>query len=413
MNQFALLLLFATSAPLHAQFGGEREKKGIRRDQEEKAWHDWLGGLGAGPVYRVEILYRHDELLYLCQGYLSPARPLTGNIQGFGLDAGGKPVPAPNPGYALSKPTLEVSSKTVDYPLAPTTRYLGVALRDGGPGQATIHSSDLATTVPLPAVPGEVKAVFFRAAAFRLEALGPEQVKVSRPLRQDPTYFRARTDFLQKELLAQRGAITQSEATLSSAARVLRHPDILRRLRNALTAWIDKTPQEVDGKGFPHEICRALADAGDRDDFYYFHRLVLRHPGHGGSVHAPVLRLVMRKGTKDAMPLLKDLLESPVPQREPERYVKTLRGLDPTVPVPTEGDAFLAALAARFKFDPKEYGLCPAQERLLELSGKLTRPQRQELEQGSQPVQWLVLSEAERRRGRDDALVRIRSIQSQ
>lgn len=409
-----LFVLLAGAVALAAQFVDLQEPFGHSPAKSAPSeTQAWLRRLGKGPVYRIDILYRHSEdgVLYYCQTLISPDQPDTGRIPGFGLNARGQPILPPDPGYARVQ-TLAVAGQPKTEPaLAETTRHLGVSLRadDGEQGQAMIRVSDIATGMPLPAKAGESQVAFFAHALFRIEMLSARQVAAVVPLRQDATAYRQRTAALRQELFSTHQDALTADGALPDAVRVFPEASLINRLRKGLADWID---EPADMRGFPHPLCGALAAVSVPADFDLFHRLVRRWPEYRPHASEPIFIMLKRHGGREAVPLLRDLLEDEaIAELAPN--VVLLRRLDRSVPAPTHGDRMLQRWIEAFGLKPGDFGFRLAQARLLEQANRYPFEPR-ELQTLQRAVRdgrgdWLLLGERDRRRAVALALEQIRA----
>jgi hypothetical protein len=382
----------------------------------EKAWEARLQRLGDGPIYFAEVLFREHgtRRLFLLQTVLSPAVPPSRGMPGMGLDERGQVQPPPNPGHVRLRRAQSVvvraGEKPPPPPLAETTYYIGLGLGTGGRSQSIdLHVSDLGTGMSPPKNIGDVTVQCFQSAIFRLERLSPDQAKKLPPLREDAEYFRRRTAALQKELLStHRQTLLESEHSLSIAAAVLQEPALLHEVRTRLRAWAAKTPQEVDGKGWPRYLAATLAEHGEPKDAKELHHVIQRHPAHGWQLCWNVFDMIERHGTRDAMPLLRSLLENSHPHRGGGLAFEMLHKLDRSVPQTTVGDACLLELCYRFKLQPAQYGFQRVHPRLKELMPRNQLADPKIAEQLKNSTEWIMMSEGDRHRGVQAALTWLR-----
>ena len=389
---------------------------GMKREQ--KAWQAWLQSLGAGPIYRVEMLYRYQEdgRLYYLRTLISSKKPEGGGMFGMGLGDKGKPIPAPDPG---NQPVREQESVTMTVskpgekplvppaPLARKTGHIGVSMRrsDSVSGRLMIRESDTATGMPLPRKGVEVG--FFHGI-FLVELLTPEQAAREGPLRRDPEFFKRRTAELHKLLLTTHlPRVLADDRSLETAAITLQDPSLMTEVRKRLNAWIDRTPEQARNS-FPSELLDALQHNGTAGDFALFERLSKRHPDHARGLLWTTLHLARRTGGDRAMPVWATL----VADRQPtdiDAPVRDLRALLPSIPEPQRGDLAVGEMVRAFKLNPADFHLKVAQNELL------ARADQAKLSEGvrshyrllqKQPYlgSWFFLNEADRARGRKAAL---------
>jgi hypothetical protein len=390
----------------------DRADRPLTPEQVEKERQALLKRLGDGPVYLVEILYRDEEdgRLYLCQTLLSEQRPRAPNgIPGLGLDPKGKPLPVPDPQrHRLVQAAQNVASKGKPplYPPALTTRHVGAWLEKPSPGRMCFHVSDLGYHVPLPKQAGRANVALARGVAFRVELLAAEPLKQYRPLRDDPDYFRRHVAELRQELLTtHRDLLTEHSA---AAAVLLQEPFLLDLVRRHCQEWIDRPGTDL--MGLPMDALRALGLAGDASDVNLLRAWQEQRPKEASWLHWPALNLARRLGPEPVLPLLADLLRDPTPA-PPGDNARRLLDADPSLPAYTQGDAFLSLVLSRHKLDPGKFGLKNAPARLLAERLTVSVEDRERMELSAQfplPSDWLFLTTADRTRGVDQILQRLR-----
>lgn len=421
MHRTSLILVLALGAFASAQPSDDVEpKQGDRKDGEDRRFDRdaWLRRHKDGPVYRVEVLFRYEpegRLFYL-RKLISPAVPTTGEMPGLTLNERGETVGPPDPGRArltqLAKEGVSKDRVPPPPPIAETTRYLGVSIRppDGGKGHASIHVSDLGTGMTLPARAGDVTIACFCSAIFRIERLDTNQLQKEEPLRQSPAAYQERTAALAREFLTTRRAdLMRDEHCLCVSAHVLKEAGLVAELRKALNVWIDRTPEDVDGKGVPTHVASALALSGDASDFAIFRRLCQRHPKYASYLNRDVLTLIVRVGAPvEARQVMRSLLDDTHALSSFNDRVVLLRKLDGTVPEPSQGDDLLLSAARELGVKPSTFRFRLAQARLLEFAGREPfsaddlRNWKECVERGD--GDWAMMTEADRQRGVDAAM---------
>jgi len=388
---FALMSASITPAQFDDTETKDAEKTGDAKAGESRegdAWRAWLKKLGAGPVYRAEVLFRSEERLFLAEALISPNIPQP-RMMGLGLNDNGEAIPPPDPGIQQIQDQIrEIRSDKPDpHPLAWKFRYYGVSLRDG----ATAHHSDLATRLNLPREAGA--AVYtLHGGAFRIEQMSPELLANAQPLRRDPKYFRERAAAIRRELLTtHRGNWSGSQHGAIEIARLFPEPELIETVRRMIVEWTDKDPAEVAGKGWPGDASDALAHLGTAKDFAVFHRLVRRHPAHARFAITPTLELVKRVGGRDARPLIADLLQIPDPFSTGSECARLLGRLAPDVPAPTYGDYAVMIVAEKLGRKPPDFGMKFAPDLL-------------KVKSTAHSEDWVFPSSAERKKGTAAAL---------
>ena len=411
----ACLWLVPDGRPAFAQWEKQAESQSPRKmvgdgDPGRSSWEEYRERLGHGPVYQVEALHRPYEtgILYYCRALISRDAPAP-IMQGFGIDRDGKCVPPPKPGLEADRARVVGEGKTA-LPLALPTGLVGVWLERTRAGNEELHTgvSCLVTTMRLPEKAGQVETAFHQGL-FRVERLTAAQVARAQPLRQDAAFFRDRVAAIQKEVVAaHRARPLRLEHELAEAAALFREPAFVEAVRAGLARWIERTPAEVAGKGFPNSLAFALAQCGEAKDFQLFHRLVRRHPAHASYVTFDTLVLMRRVGGAQAVPLVADLLKDASPSEAVQPAEELVRRLDATVPRPTHADGFLKAMTSLFHLDPADFGLRMAESRLLELADRHPFPPPElellRLRVKNNSGTWTMLAEADRKPGYAAAL---------
>lgn len=367
-----------------------------------------------GPVFQVEALIRHEESgdLYYFRVLLHPGSRAS-LMQGFGVGRDGECLPPPravSEDFDRAEPlrVKRLGDGKESFPRAQFTHHVGASIETSRAGREELHInvSCLGTAIPLPEKPGRAEFVFHQGA-FRVEQLTAAQAERVGPLRPDPNVLRGRFAALRDEALAaHRARPLRPEAELPEAAAVFREPTFVRAVRAGLAEWVNGTPEEVEGKGFPNHLAYALARCGEADDFALFHRLARRHPGYASYVQRPTLLLIGQAGGARAAPLVDALLADPSPSHA-QPAEELLRRLDPALPRPTQGDELVRSMTVMFRLDPAAFGLRMAEARLLELADQhpFTKAEldRMRLQVENKSGTWTVLTEADRKRAYEAA----------
>lgn len=365
----AILLWCGVVAPVWGQFEQpDREAKELPREEQTRAeadaWQAYCKKLAQGTAFQAEIVHRQgDQLSYyrVLFGSACP-RPV---MYGLALNVRLQAVPPLDPGYHRllqhTEAVLRVGEVRVA-PLAFTTHYLSIHLDDKNATHADLRVSDLGTSMPLPKQAGGVESTYF-GGLFRVERLTNVQLAKAEPLRQDAMAMLERLAVLRQEARAY--AKNFKGHDLTTAAITWREPALLDRVRKELGQWIDRTPADVVGKGFPNDLCFALGQAGTAVDFPLFERLAKRHPEHAAYLNYPTVQLLLRPPVAEAKPLLQLLFADRAPLQADQKYVKMLRDADATIPVPSAGDDFARVLMQFFELRPASVGFTLAQAEVL------------------------------------------------
>jgi len=404
LSALLVLIVLGGMADVRAQFGpGDEERT---TGNEQKAWQAWLKALGTGPVYRVEVLFRHEEdgRLYYLRTLVSAKQP-TGRMFGLGVNEKGKPIPAPNPGYV--RELQELSSDGLA-PLAETTRWYGVSLDRAYVtrlGELSIRQSDTASGMDLPTKPS-AGAVGFHHGIFVVELLAAEQLAKEEPLRQDVPHFRQRTKELSQMLLTtHRASLLKHDHALANGIDITRDSKLLDEAHRRLQPWIDSP---LKGNGFPSGLTRAVLSNGDERDVALSTRLLQKHSHLALSFLGDTLYLAKRTGGARVMPLWTPIVNDNKAGDE-YNFVRLVRKLTPTVPAPTRGDVAVIIMVRRFDLRAADFHLTMAQDVLLAnaAQAKLTPSEKENcllVREIPSTAQYYFATEADRKRGREAAL---------
>lgn len=361
------------------------------------------GDSDRGPFYQVELLFRWrpDDRLYLGKSLISSACPSTDSMPALSLDDKGLPIAPPDP-WGKQKGSQEMSK-------AGTTHIYSFSLNPeyAVPGHVSIREDDLGGNMPLPVKIGEVSITIFSGAAYRIQRISPEEAKAFEPLRNDPKFYRQRTAELRGELLGKHKVVTTASSNaLAATALLLRDPGLINSVRSAFQLWIDKTPDEVKGKGYPNALSDALIQIGTVEDFKLFHQLLKRHPEEASRLTFKIPSMAKRLGLRQARPLLLVLLDNNTAMAFVNHRVTWLLRLDKTIPKPTCGDAVLSAMTREFELKPSDFGMTPiGPDDLRKLADRHDFTQRKMANMKEAGLfngawkDWVMLNEEDRRRG--------------
>ena len=274
-------------------------------DAPPSDWDRYRARLGTCPVYRVEALTRDRQTGRV--GYfrvLISRRMPRPVVMGFALDDDGKCVRIPDPGYGQGGSDLREKGPR-QLPLAFLNGSVGVRFepRLADDELRVVRESCCGYGVKLPQREGQAEWAF-HLGLFRVERLSAEQVRAAEPLTLDPWEHMVRVGAIQIELIARHRAKPLSvERELPAAAELFGAAAFVDPVRAALAAWVERTPAEVAGRGFPRHLTWALACSGTVGDIDLLARLAARHPNYAGWVRSEALELERRFGRAWVAPL--------------------------------------------------------------------------------------------------------------
>jgi hypothetical protein len=225
------------------------------------------------------------------------------------------------------------------------------------PGQVMIGHLDMAADMDLPTQAGRHTVAMHCASAYRVQMLTPAEANAFDGLRMDANFFQRRSAELMEELSTRHWPyLLHDDATLSGAARLLRQDALVAQVRSRLAGWIDKSPQEVAGKGFPNELCDALVAAGSAEDIALFRRLLNRHPQEASRLTYRAAPLARRWGLAAAKTLVLELAANDGTDPNGEGKVPHEDG---TVPhgEAAVADAMVLEMALALGLEPSQFGL--------------------------------------------------------